>query len=85
MEMEARAVSNLSMTTIMASFKIKLNGLTEGHSVLTDIMGPLDLTLDYAVIETNKFTLVFEPVWIQFSITCSSSNPTDMKRCKLCG
>lgn len=62
MEVEAGAVSNLSMTTIMASLKMKLNGLAQGNSVLTD-RGPLNQTLDCCtVIWTNEVTLSFEPV-----------------------
>lgn len=44
--------------------------------------GAMHLTLDCAVIWVNKFTLLFEPVWVHFSITVSS-NPTDIKRLEL--
>lgn len=50
MEVEAGAVNNLSLTTIMASPKITLNGLTKETQYLSDIMGPLHQNLDCTVI-----------------------------------
>lgn len=62
MEVEAEAVSHPSMITIMASLKIKFNGLTEGNSILSDIIRPFHQTVDCTVIWADKFTLLFEPL-----------------------
>lgn len=49
-EMEAGAVNNLSLTAIMASPKITLNGPMKETQYLSDIMGPLHQNLDYTVM-----------------------------------